>query len=252
MSTLTYSYADHSQLPAGILTLVVHGAFFSLLYFGVNWSNDPPKGIEVEIWSELPAPMVKQAAIEPPPPPLPPVEPVKPIEPPKLAEPIEPPKLDIVLPVKKKPPLKLPKPVKPAEAKPVQPKQAEHVQVNSHALSLQAEQAAQIAQAAQARAAQGAVTNKIVDEYVARIRAKIKRNIVIPPDVPENIQAEFKVVLIPGGSVLSTRLVKPSGNSAYDEAVDRAIMKADPLPLPPDVSLFSRFRELHLTFTTKE
>ena len=251
MSTLTYSYADHSQLPAGILTLVVHVVFFSLLYIGVSWPNDPPKGIEVEIWSELPAPLVKQAAMEPPPP-SPPVEPVKPIETPKLAEPIEPPKVDIVLPVKKKPPLKLPKPVKPVEAKPVQPKKTEHVQENSHAQAMQAEQAAQIAQAAQARAAQGAATNKIVDEYVSRIRAKIKRNIVIPPDVQDNIQAEFKVVLIPGGSVLSTRLVKSSGNSAYDEAVDRAISKADPLPLPPDVSLFNRFRELHLTFTPKE
>ena len=34
----------------------------------------------------------------------------------------------------------------------------------------------------------------------------------------------------------------------YDSAVERAIKKAQPLPLPPDVKLFGNFRELRLTF----
>jgi colicin import membrane protein len=48
--------------------------------------------------------------------------------------------------------------------------------------------------------------------------------------------------------VLSAKLTKPSGNEAYDSAVERAIFKAQPLPLPQDVALFNKFRELHLTF----
>jgi colicin import membrane protein len=70
--------------------------------------------------------------------------------------------------------------------------------------------------------------------------------------VQDNAQAEFNVILIPGGSVMSTKLVKPSGSAAYDDAVDRAISKAEPLPVPPDLSLFGKFRELHLTFKPKE
>ena len=42
-------------------------------------------------------------------------------------------------------------------------------------------------------------------------------------------------------------LTKPSGSAAYDSAVERAIKKAQPLPLPPDAALFDRFRELRLT-----
>jgi len=30
--------------------------------------------------------------------------------------------------------------------------------------------------------------------------------------------------------------------------VERAILKSQPLPLPPDVTLFNRFRELKLVF----
>jgi colicin import membrane protein len=56
------------------------------------------------------------------------------------------------------------------------------------------------------------------------------------------------VTLLPGGMVLKAELTKPSGNAAYDSAVERAIKKAQPLPLPPDVKLFGSFRELHLTF----
>jgi colicin import membrane protein len=52
--------------------------------------------------------------------------------------------------------------------------------------------------------------------------------------------------------VLPPRLVKSSGNPAYDNAVERAILKSDPLPLPPDVAMFNRFRELDLVFKPTE
>ncbi|MDH4234089.1 MAG: TonB C-terminal domain-containing protein, partial [Gallionella sp.] len=43
-------------------------------------------------------------------------------------------------------------------------------------------------------------------------------------------------------------LEKSSGNAAYDNAVERAILKSDPLPLPPDPALFKEFRVLKLKF----
>ena len=72
------------------------------------------------------------------------------------------------------------------------------------------------------------------------------------PDIPYNARAEFDVTLLPGGMVLNSILVKPSGSAAYDSAVERAIKKAEPLPLPPDAALFSNFRELRLKFSPKE
>jgi colicin import membrane protein len=46
--------------------------------------------------------------------------------------------------------------------------------------------------------------------------------------------------------VLNVRLVKSSGNRALDDAVERAIHKSTPLPLPDDRSLFER--ELNLKY----
>jgi colicin import membrane protein len=48
------------------------------------------------------------------------------------------------------------------------------------------------------------------------------------------------------------RLAQSSGNAAYDNAVERAILKSQPLPLPADASLFNRFRELKLKFKPVE
>jgi colicin import membrane protein len=246
MSALANSYYEPNKLPAGLLALVVHCAFFSLLYFGVNWHSEQPQGMVVDIWNSLPAPRPEQVNVEPPTP----VEPHKPLETPKMPEPqrpVVPPKADIALPLKKKPDIQEPKPLQMVK-KPLEQLKPPVPRIN------QAEIAQQDAQAEQdrARAAQTAATGKMLDEYTLKIIAKIRRNIVMPPDVQDNMQAEFKVILLPGGSVLSTRLMKPSGSTAYDDAVDRAITKAQPLPLPPDVTLFNKFRELHLTFKPKE
>ena len=98
------------------------------------------------------------------------------------------------------------------------------------------------------RTEQAAANGRVVDEYKAKIQAKIRSNIVEPPDVAQDARAEFLVTLLPGGAVLKAELKKSSGNRAYDDRVERAILKSDPLPLPQDVQLFNRFRELDLVF----
>ncbi len=252
MSTLTYSYPTPYKLPAGIMALVVHAAFFALLYFGIDWHNEQPQGMVVDIWDGLPAPQLEHVKVTPPPESPHPVELPKPLEPPKLAQPAPIPKAEIALPEKNKPKIKTPEPVKPIEDRPVKPKKTEPVPVDQKTLADKKAQLAQATQAEQQRAAQVAATGKMVDEYKLKIIAKIRRNIVMPPDVQDGMRAEFNVILLPGGSVLSATLVKPSGSGAYDDAVERAISKAQPLPLPADVALFNRFRELHLIFTPKE
>jgi colicin import membrane protein len=59
-------------------------------------------------------------------------------------------------------------------------------------------------------------------------------------------------VVLPDGNVLGVKLKKPSGNPAYDNAVERAISRAQPLPMPPDPALLKDFRELNLKFRAQE
>ncbi len=251
------AYSEPYKLPAGALALAVHGAFFVLLYFGVSWQAQPPQGMVVDIWDSLPESQIVPVMVEPPP--LAQVEPPPPVEPPPLAKvepppPVKtvpaspPPKADIEI-EKKKPlvkPVEIRAPVVPPKA--VVPEKTDTEQVDLNAL---AEQQA-MAEQQRVRAEQASAIGRVMDEHKARIVAKIRRNIVMPPDVPDNAKAEFDVTLLPGGSVLSVKLVKPSGVAVYDSAVERAILKAQPLPLPPDAALFNKFRELRLKFCPEE
>jgi colicin import membrane protein len=70
--------------------------------------------------------------------------------------------------------------------------------------------------------------------------------------LPESAESVFKVTLLPDGSVMDAVLLKSSGNPAYDDATERAIYKAQPLPMPKDDALQRMFRELRLTIRPKE
>jgi colicin import membrane protein len=244
------AYPEPYKFPAGLLALVVHGAFFALLYFGFAWQTQPPAAMSVDLWKSLPdevaapvvqaPPVVQPAPVPPPAPVAPPVPEVKPAPPPVAAKP------DIVMPVKKLEPKPVEvKPVRPVEPKKAavkpQPKPAEPSPAEQEAARVLAEQAAQAAAA-----------GRVVDEYMVKISSKIRRNIVMPPDVLDDARAEFSVTLLPGGTVLTARLTRSSGNAAYDNAVERAILKSQPLPLPADAGMFSRFRELKLKFKPVE
>lgn len=239
-------YHDPYRLPAGILAMAVHIAFFALLYFGFSWQAEAPATMSVELWQSLPEP---EAAVEAK------VEEVLP-PPAKVEVPVKP---DIVIPEKKpekkpevKPEVKTPekKPEPKAEAKkPAEIKKPADVK---KAADQPVSVSAADQQAARDKAAQEAATGRTVDEYISKIAGKVRSNTVMPPDVAKEARAEFLVTLLPGGRVLNARLAKSSGNAAYDSAVERAILRSDPLPLPADTSLFSRFRELKLSFKPVE
>lgn len=232
-------YQEAYKFPAGILALVVHAAFFALLYFGFSWQTQAPQAMSVALWKSIPedvpvqvAPPVVQPAVQP-------VPEVKPAPPPEVRKP------DIVMPVKKPEPKKAE--VQKIETKPVHPVEVKKTGVKPQVQPVQPS-AADI-EADRQIAAQAAATNRMVDEYSSKIQSKIKSNIVINFDVADDARAEFLVTVLPDGSVLPPRKVKTSGNAAYDDAVERAILKSQPLPLPPDTNLArSRFRDLRLGF----
>ena len=266
-------YSEPYKLPAGILAVAVHGAFFALLYFGFTWQTLSPATMSVELWQSLPdmidAPPARPEIekVVPPPQPEKVVEPeVVPPQPEKVVEPeiVMPDKKAEAKPVEVKPDKQKPAPVPEKKVKPKPTKREMEARIAEQDAREQAEQAEReraeqaervarerIEQAARERAKQAeqaAAIGRVVDEYTGKIVSKIRRNIVMPPDVADDARAEFLVTLLPGGTVLGARLTRSSGHAAYDNAVERAILKSQPLPLPTDVAMFSRFRELELVF----
>ena len=95
------------------------------------------------------------------------------------------------------------------------------------------------------QAAAGAARNKAQLDWIDRIRGRIRSYINLPPDIPGNPEAIFDVVQLPTGEIIDVKLRKSSGVRAYDDAVQRAILKASPLPKPNPADLFQRDLELH-------
>jgi colicin import membrane protein len=79
----------------------------------------------------------------------------------------------------------------------------------------------------------------IVDPELARWHREVKIAVTRAWIVPagfrsEALVAEVEVDLSPTGDVLGTRVRKRSGNPWFDESVERALVKASPLPAPPE------------------
>ena len=85
--------------------------------------------------------------------------------------------------------------------------------------------------------------------YIGRLVATIRTNIVFTSSPPGNPTAEVEVRAGPSGTILSRRLVKPSGVAEWDEAVLRAIDRTAALPrdsdgrVPPVLLVAFRLRE---------
>ncbi len=239
---------DPGRKASAVLAAVVHVALLVLLVYGVRWQTRPPEAVEVELVRAVPAPPA--AVVEPPPEPAPPPK-VEPKPEPKIEPKPAPPKPDIALKEKEKPkPKPEPKPVPKVEPKPVPDKanrQFLDKELDKEFKALAAEREKQMAtqDLAQMKAAQAAsARSKATADYIGKIKGKIKGNIVLPPDLKGNPEAIFDVVQLPSGEILSVKLKKSSGHTAYDNAVERAILKSSPLPRPEQGDLFSRGLEL--------
>lgn len=244
---------------AAILAVAVHLAFVVFLIVSVDWQKGEPEPVSVELYAPskevAPAPQPPKAEPEPPAPapepPKPPPEPPKPApEPPKpipKAEPPPPTKAEIALKEKQERERKKEQADRErkekeridAEKKKAEEKRLAEVRARqsreAEALKAQAERE----QAAAARAADAA-KSRANEDYVRRIQAKIKGYVVVPPEIVGNPEAIFDVVQLPTGEIIDAQLKKSSGNRAYDEAVQRAIIKASPLPRPDSPDLFRR------------
>jgi len=266
--------------PAAVLAVLVHAVLFAVLFFGIHWHSKLPDAVYVELWTRpptvvqpppAPAPRVEpkpepkpepkvepkpepkvEAKVELPPPPEPRVEP-KPVKPDIAVEKQQPPKKvepKEVEPVKPPPKKVAPKKVVP---KKVEPKKVEPRIMKfdrSQAILKEAERDLQKA-APVSRPVQPPSGGPIADNsYVNKIKTKVRSNVVLPAGITGNPEAIFDVVQLITGDVYSVQLRKSSGYRAYDEAVERAILKSSPLPLPDRPEQFAR--ELQLKFRPNE
>ena len=290
---------NQKWLKAGVLALLVHVVFFIFMTFGLSWKTNPPAGVVVDLWSDLPQPEQKPTKKVKALPPKP-VEPPKKIKPapPKKVEPVPPKKIkpvpskaDIELKKEKEKKKKLAKEKK-AKEKKAKEKKAKEKKAKLAKEKKERERKARLAKEKKAKEkkvrlakekkekerkikeqnarvaaeterfqkelreeeerrrlqklayAQAAAKRNLIDEYKAKILAKIKSKLVLPPDLPNDPVAEYNITLLPDGEILSVKLRKSSGFRSFDEAVERAIILARPLPLPKDKLLFPNFRDL--------
>jgi len=80
------------------------------------------------------------------------------------------------------------------------------------------------------------------------IQQKVNRNWLRPPATAQGLSCRIQVKLIPGGDVVEARVIRSSGNPAFDSSAEKAVRKASPLPLPGDPGLFSLFRNFDFEF----
>ncbi len=70
--------------------------------------------------------------------------------------------------------------------------------------------------------------------YGSKVAARVKPNIVFTEDPANNPMAVLEVRAAPDGTITSRKLLKSSGNKAWDDAVLRAIDKTETLPRDTD------------------
>jgi len=249
--------ADRSSLWAGLLSVLVHGGLLLTLVLGVSWRNAPNQPVQAEIWTQLPEPTLRPRP-----------EPV--VEPPPKVEPPPAPKPDIAIKRAAKPKVE-PKP-KPEPKPKVEPKRRETqkreqreearraleqelLREEKAAMAAELERVQTQRQRAETQARTMAQLKAMaLRDAQDRIRLKIRGLLRIPEGIKGNPEVVYLVRLFPNGEIMGTpeRLIS-SGHSGYDAAVEAAILKASPLPLPVGAGAKADFREgLRLSFRPHE
>lgn len=253
-------YENSVSWKAGVLAIGVHVVLLVAMLVSFNWkaAHTVLNVTEVELWDKLPAPQVVETPKPEPKPiieekPEPKPEPVVEKKPePKPEEP----KADIELEKKKKELEEKEKLLKKLAQQTREEDLSEKTAAEKQekldrdkALRKLKEDMLNEGSADDAKASSAANAG-IIAEYKYKIQAKIRGNVNKALCGDGNLELNFKLDLLPTGELNGNpKLTKSSGILACDEAVERAIMVSEPLPLPHDKNIAREFRDLNLTFT---
>lgn len=235
----------HPQLLAGGLAVMIHALFLGALMLGVSWRSAPMPPVVADLWSQLPEPAVPVTQ-EPDPIPeqLPPVT-----ENPDIAiktppQKIEKPRpLSKPLPEKKSPKQKVEKKLDRQQQRRNEALKAAEQEIQQALNEQLAAESRQLQKRRQMESASLSARAMMVRDYQDRIRLKIRSYLRVPEGMHGNPEVVYRVTLLPNGELNRVILEHGSGQSNYDAAVERAIQKASPFPLPPDREAAAGFRD---------
>jgi colicin import membrane protein len=243
-----------------ILALAAHLLLVLALAFGVSWRTHKTEVAEAEVWSEVPTAAAPAAEPPPPSPPTPVEEAPPPPSPVQQAEPE--PEPEPIAEIQKKPEPKAKpkkeKPVAKAEPKPKEKPKKEKppketfindkpVVAKTPPKAVPTPPAPPTVSSAEREAQRKAAMQRMMKDlgslgtsehaagpsasYVGKLRARIIPNITFLMDEGNgNPTAFVEIRCAPDGTILSRRLLDPSGSPAWDKAVLDGIDKTRSLP----------------------
>ena len=263
---------NNDNLQANLFTLVIHLALFIFMIFSVNWQVKTPYYAEVELWDAIPTqikpkPLIKRAT--------PKVQKAQP----SIAEKIVEAKKDADIQLKKKKAAELKK-KKAAELKKIEQlkkkaleeeklaelqkrlledEEVEKVQkklLEQDDLERLQEELRNKDLAKETRIAIEGTQDLVagtnsgeLEKYKALIQQKIYQNVNKQLCGLDPLELIFEIVLMPTGDLIGgAKMIKSSKIESCDQAVERAILQAQPLPMPQDNRLFSQLKKLKLKF----
>lgn len=89
-------------------------------------------------------------------------------------------------------------------------------------------------------------------QYIDAVRNRIRPYVMVPDGISGNPEAVVEVEILPTLEIRSSRLLRSSGNSGYDQAVLAALREARRFPPLPKGAEFADFRRITLKFRPKE
>jgi S1-C subfamily serine protease len=90
---------------------------------------------------------------------------------------------------------------------------------------------------------------KVVDDYGIRVREAIGDKFMIPASAQPTTRAEIEIRVLRDGTVGTFRFVKRSGLADFDRAIEVALQKAVPLPVPVEAAIYNQFRDQRMVFS---
>ena len=266
--------------PGAAAALLVHAGLIAALTISIDWRSRQPEVVAAELWAAVP----QVAAPAPPPPPVavqPAPAPPAPATPaPPVAKPTPQPDPDIALERERR--LKAEKQKADDDLKKAEAERKKRADEKKEA-DRKKQEAAEAARVAEEKAAEKAEDERLARQrqenlrrmmgqagptpttpattgstgtaaqsaapsanYLSRLRKLVRDQVVFNGSVPGNAAAEVAVTTAPGGTIISSRLIKSSGHKEWDEAVIRALEKLGSLPrdtdgrVPPSLTLVFR------------
>ena len=258
---------NNNNLQANLFTLIIHLALFIFMIFSINWNVKAPYYAEIEIWDAIPTqtkpkPLIKKSKPK-----------IK-----KSAPSIEQNKAkikkdaDIQLKKKKAAELKKKKEIDRLQKQLLAEEKLEKIQkqllAEEKLEKIQKDLLAQerleklqdnlrdkdlaketrVAIEGQQDLVAGANSGEL-EKYKALIQQKIYQNVNKQLCGLDPVELIFEIVLMPTGDLIgNAKMIKSSKIESCDLAVERAILQAQPLPMPQDRNLFSQLKKLKLKF----